>query len=451
MKDSRKEHSPKSSVARRAWSVRHLVIFLGLGIGVILVAALLSCRRPGGGPSPRSQGPSLLVEQKNDPVLTESGIEGHHDARFQNPTDKPVTVRLEWMDCDCTHLLLAVAPDAWNGLDVREFHQRAADPALTWQPHEQGGKGLTVPPQGAGLVRLTWQTKQLGDHVFQADLSVEDDSGKGRQRLEVPVRMVPPVYLRSAEDPTQTEVDVGRLNAGETRTAAFVAYSETRDQFLLLAAPPAVDPCVSYGARRPLTRDELQTLSSRVGRAVRAGYRLPVTVREQAEKTRLDLGPFRRNVVWTTDVYSGHEVSSQVNGTVQGNVWLAAPEGKDLVDLGAVSPTDPVPVTFALESRDRHLQVRVDEEATLSFLRVELLDGHEGKATGSGKTWRVRVCFRTDSLFRGDFPNPGRRDYNAAVLCCVVFQVSDAAPGAVADSLTARRLLVPVRGTVKSF
>jgi hypothetical protein len=95
--------------------------------------------------------------------------------------------------------------------------------------------------------------------------------------------------------------------------------------------------------------------------------------------------------------------------------------------------------------------VRVDEEATLSFLRVELLDGQEGKATGSGKTWRVRLRFRTDSLFRGDFPNPGRQDYNAAVLCCVVFRVSEAESGAVADSLTARRLLVPVRGTVKSF
>jgi hypothetical protein len=434
-------------------SVLVLVIAVAaLGAGVGYVTMIRPARQRPSAPSPRDSidaqphgpVPSLLVAGSADPVTAEPALDGHRDLRVRNPADRPVTVRLKETDCGCAHVLVCVTPDAWQGLDAPELLERAADPALAWQSLEQGGPGFTLGPRAAGLLRLRWKSTQLGHHRFWAALSVDDGSGQGEQRVEVPVHFVEPVRIRAENDPQRTEIDVGRMSAGEERTARFLFTSETRDRFTLTPARPTAEPCVTYGTPQPLTPAELQDLSGKQDTAVRAGYRVTVTLREQAGADRLDIGPFCRPVVWKTDVDQGYEVGARISGTVLGEVSLAAPGGSTFVDLGRVPAADPSPLVFTLASCDPRLQLTVDEEKTLDFLKIELLDGAEGSAAGGGKTWRVRVLFRSDSLFRGKFPQGDRPDYDTPARCCIVFFL--ARPGQGSQPL--RRLFVPVRGTV---
>jgi hypothetical protein len=445
-----------------------VVAVAALGAGVGFVTLALSARRPAADSTPRPAVPSFVIEEEQDPVRAEAEVEGHRDLRFRNRGDRPVTVRLEETDCGCAHVLAWVAPEAWGGLGPQEFLKRAEELPPAWQTLEQGGKGFTAPPAAEGLLRLQWTTPSVGDHRFWARLGLDDGQDRGSRQVEVPVHLVALVRLRPEDGPDGGEVDVGRLNAGGERTARLLCYSQTRDKFTLLPAPPGNDPCVSYGTPQPLTREEMQALSGKVGTAVRAGYRVTVTVREQAGDNRLDMGPFRRRVVWKTDVIPGHQVSTHVNGTVRGEVWLAAPltlpsppggEGRvrgedESVDLGLVLPTDPKPLIFTLHSSDPQLRLTLDGESTVEFLKVELLGPGEERdnlvkegADAGGKSWRVRVLFRTDSLFRGPFPNPARPGYDSAGLCSVVFFVSRQGEAGQPP----RRLFVPVRGTVRGF
>jgi hypothetical protein len=430
---------------RIKWKIALMLALLAGG------GAFVACFRPPGAtnPQPPRQGPlpALTIEENKDPIKTEAGVEGHRDLRFENPADRPVTARLAWKDCDCSGVLACVAPKSWNGPDAAALRKRAADPALAWQKLEQGAGSLAVPPRAVGLLRLTVKTEKVGDHVFGIEFGVDDGEGRGRQRLEMAVHTDPPVRVGAEDDPGKPEADVGRLGAGDERTAWFLCYSTTRDRFQLTPAPPAEDPCVRSGTPQPLTAEELRALSAKAGTAVRAGYRVAVTVRERADRARLDIGPLRRKVVWRTDVYPGHEVSGHVDGTVRGEVALAAPGGKAFVDLGTVSAPHPKPVTFTLESRDPRLRLSVDEKRTLDFLQVELLDGPEGTATAGGRSWRARVVFLTNAPFMGQFPHPDRAEYDSPAACCIAFLISR--PGSEGEP--ARRLLVPVRGTVRSY
>lgn len=429
------------------WVIGLILAVVALGAGIGLVVFLRPSWRPTVDSKPPGFVSLLTVEENKDPVKVESGIEGHRDLPFRNRVDRPLSIRLEATDCDCAKVLIGAAPESWRELDTAELRKRDRDSALVWQALEKGGEHFTIPPQSVGLVRMQWKTKGEGDHLFWADFWVDDGQSRGHQRVEVPTHFIEPVRVRVDSQLEKKEIDVGTLKAGEERTVPFLCCSPTRDKLTLTPAPPRDDPFVTYGKPQPLTEEELKAVSEKTHTALRAGYRVSVTVREKAGDSRLDMGPFRRRIVWKTDVFPGHEVSTYVNGTVQGEVSLADSEGQAFVDLGT-APADALkPVTFTLESRDPQLRLAVDEEKTLDFLTVELLDDKDGKTAETGKTWRVRIAFRADSIFRGRFPNPDRRGYDSPGVCSVVLLVSR--QGA-ADS-PRRRLFVPVRGNVKPF
>jgi hypothetical protein len=341
-----------------------------------------------------------------------------------------------------------MAPDEWKTLDSPAFLKRAGETTLAWKPLKSGGESFEIPPQAHGLIRVTWKAIKVGRSSIGIGLRVDDGENKIAQRFEVPVDFIRPVWLCKEGDYYMNEIDVGRLNAGEERTAKFLCCSTTREKFTITPAPPINDPCILYGTPQPLTGKEIQALPKAPnGDPVLFAYRVTITLRERAGDKRLDIGPFHRAIVYKSDVSADLKVDGFVNGTIAGEVTLVDAEGKDFVDLGLVLPTEPKPVTFTLQARDPQLQLTVDEERTVDFLKVEQLDGKEGKPSGNGKTWQVRIKFRTDSLFRGPVPNPNHAGYTTAAQCSVVFNVSR--PGTA--SAPARRLFVPMRGTVRGY
>jgi hypothetical protein len=417
---------------------------LALGAGIGLATTFMPARKVATPSKPREPVALLRIEDNKTIATAESGVESQRDTWFANPSDQPVATRLDMTDCQCAHVLLCVAPNEWKERDAPELLKRAADPALKWQPLEPKGEAVTVPPRTVGLLRVKWKTPTVGEHIFWADLLVENGQDQGKQRLNVPVHFVEPVRIRAEDEPNRAELDVGQIKVGEERTAHFVCFSLTREKFTITPASPGDDPCVNYGSPQALSPEELQSLSENLRGTVRSGYRVAVQVREQAGDIRLDLGPFRRQVTWATDVFPGHEVATHICGTVLGEVVLAGSPSKSLIDLGTISPASPKPLTFTLESHDPQVQLSLDEEKTLHFLQVDLLDGKEGKATDHGKSWQIRVQFRPDSLFRGPIPNADRAGYDTAIACSLVFSISR--PGS--ENQRPRRLFVPVQGMV---
>jgi hypothetical protein len=438
-------------------SMRTKVVLALIAIGLVLASAAvvvtlrLYPRKPAPDAVERIPVPAFLIEDNKDPMMGESEVEGHRDLRFENSSEKPVSVRLEATDCECAYVQIYLAPQEWKALDLQEIHKRAADPSLPWQSVAPLGAAITVPPQSVGLFRLTWKTNVVGTRIFWADFLLDDGEDRGRRRVEVPVNLVEIVRLRPEDRGNEKEFDLDSLKPGEERTARFVCYSVTRDRFALTPSPVAEDSCINYGPPHALSRAELQGLSDKIGSPVKSGYRVSVTVREHAGERRLDIGPFHRRVAWKTDVIPDHRVTTFLNGTVRGEVSLAAPEDKPFVDLGTILPTEKWSEVFTLQSPDPRIQLSVDEERTLAFLRVELLDGRGGETTRDGKSWRVRLTFRSDSLFRGPFPHVDRPGFDSAVVCSIVFRIKRAGKESNVADQSARRVLIPVRGNVRAY
>ncbi len=429
------------------WIIAALLALLLLGGGIGYVTGVLPVWRSS---DSQAQGPKspLLIEEQKDQALGESGVESHRDLRFQNQANKPLTIHLLSTDCECASVRISVAPDEWKELDSPAFLKRADEPALAWQTLKRGGESFTIPPLSHGLIRVTWKAFRVGTSKIGITLQVEDGESNLAQRFTVPVNFVDSVWFCAEGKIDVKTIDLGHLKPGAEGTAKFLCCSTTRKRFSLYPAPPSDDPCIVYGTPQPLTREEVQALPRIEGAdPVISGYRVTIKVRERAGGKRLDIGPFHRAIVYKSDVYPNQKVNTFVDGTVEGEVGLAASEGKDYVDLGLIIPTAPKPVTFTLESHDPQLRLKLDEQRSVDFLNVELLDGEEGKPAGKGKKWRVRVAFRTDSLFSGPIPNPNNTPYVTAGQCSVVFFVTR--PGTTASPPL--RLFVPVRGTVRGY
>jgi hypothetical protein len=397
---------------------------------------------------PRDNSPPLRIEEVKDSVTTEHGFEGQIEFPFENLRANAVTVGIVLKDCQCARVQICLTPEEWKQLAPEELRKRGADPALKWETLEKDSQGFSVPARAAGLLRLGWNGKDFADQRYWARLWVDDQGNRLYQRFEVPVHVVQPVYIRSEEQLKRSQVDLGRMNSGEERTARFMCYSGTRAKFTIAAKSTPSDPCLTYQAPQPLTEAELQVLSQKTGITVLAGYRVEVVVHERVGDAQLDLGPFRRSAIWNTDLAAGHQVTGIVSGSVLGEVRFIEPKGKAFVDFGNISLTDPAPVTFTLESTDAKLDLTVDDKHTLDILAVELLDGESGKQVEGKKRWQVRVVFRKDSGFHGKFPTQNRAGYDTDVACSIVFQLSRRPPSGDGNGSPVRRLYVPVRGVV---
>jgi hypothetical protein len=402
----------------------------------------------GGKATPRDDSPPLHFEPARDVMTTELSLEGQREFAFENLRENPLTVGIVFKECQCSRVQICLTPESWKKLDPQERQKRADDAALKWDTLEQDSQGFTVPARAAGLLRLAWKGKEVGDHRYAARFWIDDDGRRLNQTVEVPVHVVPPVYIRAENNRRRALVDVGVLKSGEERTARFLCFSTTRSSFSLTSAPPLPDTCLSYERAEPLTEGELKALDEQVGAPVRSGFRVEVKVHERVGDAQLDLGPFRRQVVWNTDVALGHQVSGIVAGSATGEVRLTGTNGKAFVDLGNVSPQNSAPVELTLESTDPQIELRLDEKHTLDILSVELVDGKSGKEAQEKKTWRIRVAFRKESAFHGKFPTQNRAGYDNDVACSVVFHVSRRAVPKDAAAVPLRRLYVPVHGVV---
>src|SRR5262249_43054983 len=217
-----------------------------------------------------------------------------------------------------------------------------------------------------------------------------------------------------------------------------------REKFTVKSQPSKPDPCIIYGEPTPLTAAELDKLSKKQSRKALSGYRVAITVRERSGDHQLDIGPFRREVVWESN--AGKEPCPvHVQGVVRGevNAFVAGNPDTPRLHMGIVNPAGTQQFKIRLETVNPQVEVTLDDRTT-NFLKVDVVDGKEGKKEifGDGstrKTWTVYVSIRPDANYFGPFPDLEKPGYES---CAVVFKITHAG----ATNEQPRRLKVPVAG-----
>src|SRR5262249_26803984 len=172
---------------------------------------------------------------------------------------------------------------------------------LNWAPMDPSvgmEGGVTVPPQSAGMLRLNWKGKRafVGGERLTVDIWTQPQgvpAPRSYPRLEVAVPFVPALRVH----PSSVSLDA--IDRGEERTAEFICWSPTRPGFPLFAL--AKHPCFACSCV-PMTKADFDKLATEVTSRVSSGYRVLVTVKERLSDTvQMDLGPFNRKVVLSSD------------------------------------------------------------------------------------------------------------------------------------------------------
>jgi hypothetical protein len=331
---------------------------------------------------------------------------GHYDFRFENRNAVPVDVGVLSISCKCTGVSLCVltpeemkrylvwassVPTFECGLGFSGiFHmltQVAADQQATqglqslklnWRgdlkaDHDHR-KVATIPPDGAGLVRMNFQgkTQAPGGQRLSVELWTQAHEGSsrmvGREKLEFSVTYVPPLRVMP------TTADLEDMNMGDEKSVDFAVWSSTRAQFSLTARERSGDPCFICTCT-PMTPNDCRDFADGSEGHVRAlsGYRVHVTVKERlSDKVQLDLGPFQRRIVFSSD--PGIEDGSVVvSGNVRGDVVVDSPEDDGKIKLGTFPASRGVKKVvriMALKPEMELMMERVEPE-TLDYLKVQ--------------------------------------------------------------------------------
>jgi hypothetical protein len=393
-------------------SWKHMIALVGVVVvlvfGVTYTSMILG-NRTVGGPGTSTALTQLIQDGDllagNEPREMEWHQEAHRIFWFRNDKAEPVKVWLYRKSCKCTRVDGCILPEEWKALSADEKDKRAGDPALSWQTLDRDDStGLVVPGQAAVAVRMNWKGEHLGPERLSAELKTQQQGIDGAAiTLEVPLNFVMPVRL-SAEDNTKdsseaTEISVGTLLASDVKTAKFLFWSSTRDQFKLTGSAPE-NPCVTFTPPEPLSKEECEAIAKRDGHPILSAYRVTVTVRESNDAgKRLDLGPFRRGVQLHSDADTD-PLRAVVAGMVRGEITVGSSEDRDRIDFKSFEAGQEKTKEMTLTTDRTGLDLEI--EKVPDFLKVEL-EPEELPAGTAGKSWRLRVTVVPNTII-GEFP-----------------------------------------------
>lgn len=398
----------------------------------------------------------------------EVGAAGHYDFWCQNRHPTPVTVRVPAVNCQCAGVELAVVPpDAFRDYAVGSalaggplcpapgpaavLAQVALNRRLTWEHLYRDGDQFERVVPGAepaagtqvAVVRLGWTGKAIGPKGISAEVyfNLQGNPTPAHQQLSADINVVSAFDLIRRDGPTQwrpaREVVVGDLREDAVATQDFFLYSSTRAHPVYSVAGDATDPCVTWTAPVPASREEVNSLTDFVARIdereksirpPKSLYKVQVTVRERVkvpgtnEVRQLDLGPLERRL--TVSAANGGDVVAAVRGRVFGEVTIRTGADTGKVELGNSFPADQDQSRDVVLVADRPgLDLKLLEAETKpNYLKVKL-EPLDPRPDGR-KQWKLRVTVPKGSLY-GSLPETS----------AVILQTS-----------TPRRFRLPVRG-----
>lgn len=350
--------------------------------------------------------------------------EGHQDFWFINPTDKPVQVGLDEQNCTCSTVGIAIAPESWKekleavgeeplrakekgfmpmlvsatiGKQVRSELAESVVGTKQYVPlMKNSGKGVEVPANAFGFVRMTWDGKKggnEGDSVGRrlvATLWFHERASGDTRRLEVKVHLSEPVRIET------NEIVLPVIREKGQRQAIYRVWSATRDDFKVKIEAEG-GPLVQAEQPLPLTAGERQMLSEKFDIKVKSGYRLAVTINERLDdgKLRFPQGPFTRKITITPSVTDSEKAEQKelppIHATVRGKVsgpFSVKYRGLiGLIDLGSFSAKNGISAEAIVTSENAEHNIVVHEVPEQFQVKLEEL---KDNVAGS-KSWKLYI------------------------------------------------------------
>jgi hypothetical protein len=433
------------------------MILVGVGVAVLCagigVAVTSFGTKSMPGPDPVDGGPPPPLEFPDKQTIhsQEAYTAGHYSFRFKSKVDNATKVGINWKNCKCASVEMAIAPPEWSSYEDSDLMKMVDDSRLEWTALSKDDEGFSIPARAIGWVRVGWKDDKVGDQRFTAEMWVYQPNSGVLFTLDIGVSFIEPIDICWEDEQQKSDATVGKLSPGDQREAQFLIWSCTRKEFTIhQELPPKVDACITAGAPTSLSDKELQFLTFQHKRKALSGYRVVVTVKERSGDQQLDIGPFRRGITWKAEGLAV-PVRGTVGGTVLGEVSASLPGNRETLrlDMGDIDPKIPLVHQILLESENPQVELILDDKS-LDLLKVEMLEGSRGKDVtlndGSmRRKWTVNVSFRPDSGFRGPFPKADSAGYTPAD-CVVAFKIAHT--GVKEDRL--RRIRIPVAGQVRN-
>jgi len=312
---------------------------------------------------------------------------------------------------------LALAEGLWADQTLQELTQAAKGQSISKK------ESIQIPAGTVGWVQLKWDGARQAPSPMTI-LSAEVWMGQKTTspvKLAVGVRYMAPFQIASA-DQTQKLGEHHPVELPLLRS--ILCWSSTRDalklepKLLSVRGKSETDPFV-VGKPVPLSRQECEKLEKEFTdlndySRVRCAYRIPVTIREKAEDgTLLDIGPFRRLVsVKLAD--ADHEVKVQLDGVIQGDVYVGGSEDSARVNFNAFDHRTGSTKTVRVWSETPGLKLELDSARTAPFLEVQLPEPE--KEPGGKQVWLMHVKVGPNRV-SGKFP----RDDDPTYRDCAIY------------------------------
>jgi hypothetical protein len=426
------------------------VAVLCAGIGIAVTSFGTTSTPSVNGTEPDGPPPPLEFPDKQTVHYQEAYTAGHYTFRFKSKVDTATKVGINWKNCKCASVEMAIAPPEWGSYEDSTLIKMAHDPHLEWTSLSKDDEGFSIPARANGWVRVGWKDDKVGDQRFTAEMWVYQPNSGILFTLDIGVSFLEPISICWEDEQQKADASVGKLSPGDQREAQFLIWSCTRKEFTIQELPRKDDACITAGAPTPLSDQDLQFLTIQHKRKALSGYRVVVTVKERSGEQQLDIGPFRRGISWKAEGLA-IPVRGTVGGTVLGEVSASLPGNRETLrlDMGDIDPKIPLVHQILLESDNPQVEL-IPDDKTLDLLKVEIAEGSRGKDVtlndGSmRRKWTVNVSFRPDSGFRGPFPKADSAGYTPTD-CVVAFKIAHT--GVKEDRL--RRIRIPVSGQVRN-
>jgi hypothetical protein len=271
---------------------------------------------------------------------------GHYDFEFINPEGQDLEVGIDHTGCTCSKVLVCAFSEAeW---DRYQKHKKAnPDPVARSRENSEDGfpwkeltkhdtQGVVVSPKGKGVVRLFWDgrnKKEPERKPIRVKVWV-NPPGKPSQRSVVPLAVLV-AYVKPVRFYPK-DLDAGVLSKDEKKSLHFYCWSSTRKLEVYALSP---DPCFDVAVKlldekgRAALAQELRDKG--IATRVRSGYRVDVTVHENKDGHRLDLGSFARSVPLEIkgDGDTLPDPKPVVRGRVQGEVRVGGADDQGVINL----------------------------------------------------------------------------------------------------------------------
>ena len=199
----------------------------------------------------------------------------------------------------------------------------------------------------------------------------------------MPVAFVPTLRVENAV------IDLDELAPGTQRTAGFPIFLPTRASLHLEAKEKTGDPCCRCSIQ-PLSADEIEYFQRQKKEGpmpMLGGYHVKVTVSERAGDKQMDLGPFQREILVSSDEIA-ETGTLVVKGVVMGEVRILG-EHKHRIDFSVFDSRNEAKVQLKLEADRPAIQLQAESHSP-EYLQVDLKD--TGVSPSGGKQWDLTVA-----------------------------------------------------------